>query len=83
MESKCLKFSEGLGINYLKSSPHFILDMLKRNNKVGINLHGEGNDMTDEKRYIIVSELRKYFHAMITELDTPLECIYNADQTNH
>ena len=39
--------------------------------------------MTDEKRYIIVSELRKYFHAMITELDTPPECIYNADQTNH
>ena len=35
--------------------------MLKRNDKVGINLHGEENDMTVEKREIIMSAWRKYF----------------------
>ena len=48
MEHKCLNFAEGLGLNDLKSSPCYISATLKRNKKVGINLYGEANDMTDE-----------------------------------
>ena len=55
--------------------------MLKRNKKVGINFHGESNDMTDEKREIIMSAWCKYFHAKILEVYIPLECIYNVNQT--
>ena len=48
MENKCLRFAEGLGINDFKASPCWISATLKHYNKVGINLHGEENDMTDE-----------------------------------
>ena len=45
MENKCLKFSEGLGINDFKALSRWFSDTLKRNKKVGINLHGKTNDM--------------------------------------
>ena len=50
IENKCLKFSEGLVINDFKASPRWISATFKRKKKVGINLHGEANDMTDEER---------------------------------
>ena len=72
MLNKLLNFVEGLGINNLKASPCWISATLKRNKKVGINFHGESNDMTDEKREIIMSAWCKYFHAKIVEVYIPL-----------
>ena len=54
--------------------------MIKSNNKVVTNLHGEANDMIDEEREIIMSPWRKYFYARIVEVDTPPEFVYNACQ---
>ena len=75
MGKKCLKFSEGLGINKFKASPCWISPTLKRNKKLGINLHGESNDLTDEVREIIMAAWRNYFHAKIAEVDAPPECV--------
>ena len=47
MENKWLKFAKGSGINDFKASPFWISATLKRNKKVGINLHGAENDMKD------------------------------------
>ena len=56
MEKKCLKFAQGLGLNDFKASPSWITATLKRNKKVGINLHsGEANDMTPEEREAIMA----------------------------
>ena len=46
---KRLKFAECLGINDFKASQFCVSDVIKRNNKVGINLSDEANNMTDEK----------------------------------
>ena len=81
MENKLFKFSEGLGINDFKASPFWISATLKRNKKVGINLHGEASAVTDEEREIIVSEWRNNFHDKISEVDTPPELVYNLYQT--
>ena len=63
MENKCLKSAKLLGINYFKASPCWISATLNHNNKVGINLHGEANYMTDGEREIIVSAWGNDFHA--------------------
>ena len=81
MDNKFLNFEERLGLNDFKYPPCWISATLKRNKKFGINLHGEANAMIYEERKIIMSEWHKYFHAKISELDTPPECVYNADQT--
>ena len=48
MENKFLKFSKGMGLNDLKALTYCISSTLKRIKKVGINLHGEENYMTNE-----------------------------------
>ena len=68
-----MNFAEGLGLNYFKALPCWISVTLKRNKKVGINLHDEANDMTDEEREMIMSAWHKDFHANIVEVDTPPE----------
>jgi hypothetical protein len=65
----------------MTSKPGWISSTLKCNKKVGINLHGEANDMTLEEREKIMPAWQKEFHAKIAELGTPSECIYNANQT--
>ena len=70
-----------MGLDEFKASPSWISATLKRNKKVGINLHGEENDTADEDREIIMSEWSNDFHANIAEVYTPTECVYNIDQT--
>ena len=53
--------------------------MLKLNKKFRTNLHDEANDTTDEEKEIIMPAW--HFYANISEVDTPPEWIYNADQT--
>ena len=69
-------------LNGFKPSPLWISATLNFNKKVGINFHGETNDMTYEEREIIMSEWRNDFHANIEELDTTPELVYNVDQTS-
>ena len=71
MEKECLKSAGGLGSNDFKSSPRWISATLRHNKKVGINLYGEANDMIYEDRDIIMSALRKDFHANIADVDKP------------
>ena len=53
MANKFLNFAEILGITDFKASTCSESATLQRNNKVGINSHGEENFMTDEERQII------------------------------
>ena len=68
-----LEVCRRLGDNDFKASPCWVLATLKRNKKVGINLHGEANDMADEERGVIISAWRKDVHSKIAEVDTPPE----------
>ena len=45
-------------------------------------MHSEANDMTYEEMQIIISAWCKDFHDKIAEMDTPPECVYNANQTD-
>ena len=66
-----MKCVEGMGHSDFKASQLWVPATLKFNKKVGINLHGESNDIKDEESYIIMSVWRKYFHANILAVDTP------------
>jgi len=73
IEKICLKFAEGLGLTDFKASPSWISATLKRNKKVGINLPGKANDMTNEEREVIMSAWRKDFQTKIVEVDINAE----------
>ena len=73
MQNKCLKFAELLRIIDFEYSPTYISDTLRLNKKVGINFHGEANDMTGEERWVIVSVWSNDFYAKIMEVDTTPE----------
>ena len=82
--AKSLEFSKRNGEydeNFC-ASPGWLQNALRRNNRVGIKLHGEANDMDDGEREKIMTDWRRdEFHPVIHNRGIP-ECrIYNADQT--
>ena len=84
MQTKALEYA--LQLNYtkdeFKASHGWLSNTLKRHGKIGIRLHGEADEMSDENRLQIINEWKaKEFHPIIEKYSIPLERIYNADQT--
>ena len=71
----------GLAPSAFKASDGWIANALQRHGKVGINLHGEGNDMTAEEREGIMVDWRVKFHELLEEFSIPPSRVYNGDQT--
>jgi DDE superfamily endonuclease/Tc5 transposase DNA-binding domain len=82
LKVKASKFADDLGIDSFKASDGWLTRTLKRHGKIGINLHGEADDMLPEQRIKIVEDWKKdTFHPLIEKYNVPTNCIYNADQT--
>ena len=64
-----------------KASPGFISRVFQDEGMIGINLHGEGNDMTDEARKKIMDPWLDEFWKKLDDLNIKREHLYNADQT--
>ena len=81
--SKSLLYARQCGYTQdeFKGSPGWIDNVLKRNDKVGINLHGEAADMDDDEREVIMDKWRTSFWATIEKHNITRSCVYNADQT--
>lgn len=85
IQTKSLHFADMTGEaaeRNFEASPGWIQNILSRNNRVRINLHGEANDMDNDKRAKIMAKWkREKFHPVIHQHNIPKSCIYNADQT--
>jgi len=64
-----------------KASVGFISKALKRNGIVGVRLHGEGNELSDEERCVLITKFKDELHDLIDKDNVPPSCVYNADQT--
>jgi hypothetical protein len=64
-----------------KASVGFISKALKRNHIVGVRLHGEGNELSDEERCVLITKFKDELHDLIDKDNVPPSCVYNADQT--
>ena len=56
MRVKALKYARKLNIKNFQASDGWIDKVLKRNNLVGITMHGEAEDMRDEKHRELMKE---------------------------
>lgn len=82
IEAKCKQWAAQAGIDdTFKASPGWISSVLKRNSRLGIHLHGEANDLSNEDRAEKMAPWRIQFHALLDEENIPPERVYNADQT--
>lgn len=62
-------------------SSGWVTKVLNRNGLTGINLHGEGNDMNDDKQQELMNPRLTKFHKLIDDHSIDKSCVYNADQT--
>ena len=75
-------FAANLWIENFNASSGWLAKTLNRYDRVGINLHGEADDMDPEERQRVISEWKdKEFHPIIEKYDIPADCIYSTDQT--
>ena len=64
-----------------KASPGFISRVSQDEGMIGINLHGEGNNMTDEASKKLMDPWLDEFWKKLDDLNIKKEHLYNADQT--
>ena len=84
MQAKCAEWAKDENDakhKDFKASPGFICNVLNRNDIVGINLHGEGNEMSDDERCELIGTFKDEFHQVIENHSVQPCCVYNADQT--
>jgi hypothetical protein len=81
LQEKCLTWAEAAGHTSFKASPGSIDCVLKDNKKVGVNLHGEGMDLSEEEVEKIMEPFRKEFHEELEKLGIQPPCVYNGVQT--
>jgi len=90
MRARALKYAKELNIENFEASDGWIEKVLKRNNLVGIKMHGEAGDMSDEKHKEIMSEwddkvwkpaLEWLVEDGEDDTEKLMDRIYNADQT--
>jgi hypothetical protein len=83
LENRCLQFADLLGCSReeFKASPGWIAATLKNYGKLGVNLHGEANDMSKEERAEIMKVWCVEFHRILEEKDIQPSCLCNGDQT--
>ena len=63
------------------ASPGWILDLLKRHNFTGVNIHGEDEEIDKEKRIATISKWSGKVLTILKETGVGPGCVYNADQT--
>ena len=82
-EGRALCQTAGLSLDgSFNASPGWIANTLKRHGIIGINLHGEANDLDDAEREKVMLEwTTKKFHPLLEKHNISPECCYNADQT--
>jgi hypothetical protein len=80
---KSLQFADLLGYSEdeFKASPGWVAATLKNYGKIGINLHGEANNMSEEARADIMKVWCVDFHRILEEKEIRPPCLYNGDQT--
>ena len=83
LRHKAVVYANELGYapSAFKASDGWIANALRRHGKVGINLHGEANDMTAEEREGIMADWRVEFHELLDKFSIPPSRVYNGDQT--
>ena len=81
MREKCVKRAKDLGIDGFKASPQWISKTLKRGDFTRINLHGEGEEMSQEQFDKVMTPWRKELRELCEEKGVSPKCVYNADQT--
>jgi hypothetical protein len=83
LTNKSLQFADlcGYSEDEFKASPGWIENTLKNYGKIGVNLHGEANDMSGEERAATMKDWCVDFHRIIEENDIKPSCLYNGDQT--
>ncbi len=80
LKHKALYFAKNLGHNDFKAGDYFIKRVLESGNKQCVSLHGEGMEMSEEKK---VEKKKLFLDSMRDKMDKyniPLERVYNADQ---
>ena len=83
LTNKSIQYADLLGLSQekFKGSPGWVANTLRIHGKVGINLHGEADDMTEKERNDIMDKWRTEFFELLRKKGIHKECLYNADQT--
>jgi DDE superfamily endonuclease/Tc5 transposase DNA-binding domain len=82
LKAKATKYAHDLGLTNFKASNGWLEKTLRRNGKVGIQRHGEADDLSPEFLQKTIEDWKKnQFFPLIEEYDVPSQRIYNADQT--
>jgi DDE superfamily endonuclease len=63
-----------------QASPGWLSKVLKRNNMLGVTLHGEASDISPEVRKATMAKWLVLFHAAIEDNDIQPACLYNPDE---
>lgn len=64
-----------------KASSGWLTNVLKRNQFVGMNLHGEANECNPQESDALMKVFRKELSELMEKNNIPVERLYNADQT--
>jgi len=67
-------------LHKFKASDGFIEKVLRRNNLIGVSLHGEGNDISDEEAEALMRPFRVELGELCEKHNIPIERIYGCDQ---
>jgi hypothetical protein len=72
----------GIAEGTFKASAGWISSVLRKANKVGVKLHGEGMEMSDEDALAVMTKSKEEeFWPKLRSFDLSLDDVYNADQT--
>ena len=84
LTTKTLQFTKTCGVNSdgFLVSPRWIQNVLSRNDIIGLNLHGEADDIDDDEREEIMKKQKKEnFFPIIEKHNIDPSRIFNVDQT--
>ena len=63
------------------ASPGWISNLLKKHDVTGVNLHGEAEEIDEEKRIATMSKWSGKFSTTLKETGVGPGCVYNVDHT--
>ena len=82
MKEKAKQFADQTGEKSFPSSDGWIQGVLNRNQIQGLNLRGEGSELSDEEYNKIIDDWKKNdLNPVLVRHNIPLSRVYNGDQT--
>ena len=82
MKEKAKQFADQIGEKSFPSSDGWIQQVLDRNQIQGLNLRGEGSELSDEEYNKIIDDWKKNdLNPVLVRHNIPLSRVYNGDQT--